>query len=234
MKLISNKWFRRAIDVSIVLVVIGFMVFGYFKYTKTDTTFTHQLSRQEVQEILLNEYRNSSVYPEAKPGSLRLWMKKVSELPAEWLSRSKFFSTILTKNRIDRIGLSTQSCEDSCGGVNEGYAYPIPINQKELIQLQKDIPNYDYSELIIIDIRSEEEYLKSHIPGAVNIPMNELVESVFPMNRWFPLVVVGNNYEETRIASEALYRMLFHFIYRFQYPYPYWNGEKETFLANGI
>ena len=234
MKLTSNKWLRRVIDVSIVVIVIGFLVLGYFKYTKTDTTFTGQLSRQEVQEILMKEYRNSSIYPEAKPDSLRLLMRKTSELSVEWLSRTKFFSTILAKNRIDRIGLSTQSCEDTCGGVNEGYAYPIPINQHELEKLQIETPKAKYPDLIIIDVRGEQAYLESHIPGAVYVPMTEIVETVFPMNRWLPIVVVGNNYEETRIASEALYRMLFHFVYRFQYPYPYWNGEKETFLAKGI
>ncbi|MCE5223266.1 rhodanese-like domain-containing protein [bacterium] len=234
MKLTSNKWLRRTIDVSVVVVVIGFLVFGYFKYTKTDTTFTGQLSRQEVQAILLKEYQDSSISPNIGTGSLQLLMRKTRELPAEWLSRSKFFSTILAKNRIDRIGLSTQSCEDSCGGVNEGYAYPIPINQSELRKLQIETPKTKYPDLIILDVRGEQAYLESHIPGAVYVPMTEIVETVFPMNRWLPIVVVGNNYEETRIASEALYRMLFHFVYRFQYPYPYWNGEKETFLANGI
>lgn len=224
---------RRVLDVSIVVVVVGFLVFGYFKYTKTDNTFSGQLSREQINEILKSEVEKSSFNPSIQTNRWQVLVRKTRELPTEYLSRSKFFSGILSKNRIDRIGLSTQSCEDNCGGVNEGYAYPIPINQADLIQLQKDTPLSDYPELIIIDIRDLDDYLKSHIPGSVHIPMEELVETVFPMNRWFPLVVVGNSYEETRIASEALYRLLFHYIYRFQYPYKHWNGETETFIADG-
>ena len=232
-KLISNQWLRKGLDITIIVVVVGFLVFGFFKYTKPDTTFTGQLSRQEVQAFLEQEYRKSSIYPESKSNPLQYFLKKTREFPTEWLSRSKFFSTILSKNRIDRIGLSTQSCEDSCGGVNEGYAYPIPINQAELKKLQIETPKSKYPDLIILDIRGEQAYLESHIPGAIYVPLTDIVETVFPMNRWLPIVVVGNNYEQTRIASEALYRMLFHYVYRFQYPYDFWDGEKETFLANG-
>lgn len=229
----NRTWLRRILDVVIGVVVIGFLIFGYFKYTKTDNTFSGQLSREEINTLLKAEYEKTSFNPTIQSNRCQVLLRKTRELPTEYLSRSKFFSGILSKNRIDRIGLSTQSCEDNCGGVNEGYAYPIPINQAELIQLQKDTPLSDYPELIIIDIRDLDDYLKSHIPGSVNIPLEELVETVFPMNRWYPLVVVGSSYEETRIASEALYRLLFHYIYRFQYPYQHWNGETETFIADG-
>ena len=224
---------RRMLDVLIGIVVVVFLTFGYIKYNRTNDTYSAQLSREKIQEILIKEYENSSLNPAIQSNRWQFLLRKTRELPTEYLSRNKFFSSILAKNRTDRIGVVVQSCDALCEGVNEGYAYPIPINQAELIQLRKDVKNFDYPELIIIDIRAEEEYLKSHIPGAVNIPMHELVESVFPMNRWFPLVVVGNSYEETRIASEALYKLLFHYIYRFQYPYHYWNGETETFIADG-
>lgn len=232
----SRKWFRITADVLISILVISAIIFGIIKYSKPDTKFSSQLSRQQVQEALLMEYQHSTANPEFKVNSLRRFFRKTGDVIIDRLARTKYFSNILSSRRINNIGLATVACssDSACGITNEGYQYPIPVNQEELIKLQIDVPQTRNPTIIIIDVRSEEEYLASHIPGAVNIPVTQIVDIIFPMDRWSTVVVVGNTYEETRIASEALYRMLFHYIYRFQYPYPYWNGEKETFLANGI
>lgn len=233
--LFAHKWFRITADILISALVISAIVFGVIKYTKPDTKFNSQLSRQQIQEALLQDYHQSTSNPEFKVTSLRQFFRVTGDVVLDHLARTKYFSNILTNKRVDTIGLATVACstDSACGITNEGYQYPIPVNQSELKKLQIDVPKTRNPTIIIIDVRSEEEYLASHIPGAVNLPITQIVDTAFPIDRWATMIVVGNTYEETRIASEALYKLCFHYIYRFQYPYQYWDGEKETFLANG-
>ncbi len=56
----------------------------------------------------------------------------------------------------------------------------------------------------VIDIRSAEEYSRSHIPGAIHLPM-ENVGSVFPVENMFqPLYVYGTTEFKARKASRIL------------------------------
>jgi len=47
-----------------------------------------------------------------------------------------------------------------------------------------DVVNYiGRPDVLIIDLRNKEEYLKGHIPSAVNIPYDNLKNEIFALNR---------------------------------------------------
>lgn len=47
-----------------------------------------------------------------------------------------------------------------------------------------DVINYiGHPDVLIIDLRNKEDYLKGHIPSAVNIPYDNLPDEIINMNR---------------------------------------------------
>jgi rhodanese-related sulfurtransferase len=102
--------------------------------------------------------------------------------------------------------------------------YPVDLTKKEL---QKKI--IDFPELMIIDVRSLDDYLKAHIPGSVTIPFLELPTQIFNVNRWTEIVVVGDSYLQTKLASEALLRLSFLRVHRLIVPVRKWGRELITF-----
>ena len=57
------------------------------------------------------------------------------------------------------------SCTSS-GGSSNSYRQ---ISMGEAVKMMKDEKNY-----IILDVRTPEEYLEGHIPGAINVPNEEI------------------------------------------------------------
>jgi rhodanese-related sulfurtransferase len=102
--------------------------------------------------------------------------------------------------------------------------YPLDISKKELNQKIKDYP-----ELLIIDVRDEEKYIKSHIPGSVTMPLLDLVNQIFTVNRWTEVVVVGDSYLQTKLASEALLRLNFQRLHRLIVPVKKSGQQLESF-----
>jgi len=47
-----------------------------------------------------------------------------------------------------------------------------------------DVVNYiGHPDILIIDLRNREEYLKGHIPSAVNVPYENLKDEIFSLRR---------------------------------------------------
>jgi len=77
------------------------------------------------------------------------------------------------------------------------------INYKRKDQLVRLITQENF-EFLLIDIRDEEEYVNSHIPGAVNIPYKNLISSLPVENMFLTIIVYGANRKNPRIATEYL------------------------------
>jgi len=73
------------------------------------------------------------------------------------------------------------------------------INYKKKEQLERLISQNDF-EYLLIDIRSKDEFTKSHIPSAVNIPFNELMTSLPVENMFLTIIVYGGS---KRISCRA-------------------------------
>ena len=71
-----------------------------------------------------------------------------------------------------------------------------PKELKELIS--------DGAALQIVDVRSEQEYRTGHVPGAINISMDELASRVGDLNSRLRVVMVCNGGHRARLACEQL------------------------------
>lgn len=87
------------------------------------------------------------------------------------------------------------------------------VNQK-ISESQKDITKVspadlktfidNHDEIKIIDCREKEEYIKGHIPGAVNVPRGVLEFSSKISNRRIPVYVYSENINRASLACPTL------------------------------
>jgi rhodanese-related sulfurtransferase len=87
-----------------------------------------------------------------------------------------------------------------------------------------------YSKLMVIDVRKTEDYISAHIPSSVNLPLLDLVNQIFTIDRWTEIVIVGDSYQQTKLAGESLLRLNFHRIHRLMIPVNQWDEKFESFL----
>src|SRR5436305_12308510 len=79
-----------------------------------------------------------------------------------------------------------------------------PITKKEVEQLQQHVI------VRLIDIRSQQEYEKQHIPAAINIPSEELMNNISSFSNMDTIVCVCNHGKErSQHAAETLYAVGF-------------------------
>jgi len=66
----------------------------------------------------------------------------------------------------------------------------IPLTEAEVprVSLEQAKAAFDNGEAVIVDVRSRESYSASHIPGAINIPLNEIeanpAQIGLPKDQW--------------------------------------------------
>jgi len=92
------------------------------------------------------------------------------------------------------FGLTTSACKRPVGGVK-------PIAPQELAErIQKGTAP------IILDVRSREEYAGAHIPGAINIPHDQLADQLnrFPAAKSDEIVVHCERGSRAAAAEETL------------------------------
>lgn len=77
------------------------------------------------------------------------------------------------------------------------------INYKRKEQLTRLISQESF-EFLLIDTRDEEQYIHSHIPAAVNIPLEKLFRSLPVENMFLTIIVYGANRKISRRAAEFL------------------------------
>lgn len=59
-------------------------------------------------------------------------------------------------------------------------------------------------QFLLIDIRSEADYLKDHIPASVNIPLKELLQTLPVENMFLTIIICGANKKDSSRAAEFL------------------------------
>ncbi|WP_158737773.1 sulfurtransferase TusA family protein [Alteribacillus sp. YIM 98480] len=72
----------------------------------------------------------------------------------------------------------------------------------DLTELHSKIENNE--EITILDVREPAEYAFGHIPGAVNIPLNELEESINEMDKEKDVHVICRTGSRSDLASQKL------------------------------
>jgi len=78
--------------------------------------------------------------------------------------------------------------------LDEVLIKPVELNQK---MRDDELPP------MVIDVRSQEDYRESHIPGAANIPGGEILQSLKSIDRKRPIVTYCDMRHPGRSRSES-------------------------------
>ena len=71
-----------------------------------------------------------------------------------------------------------------------------------------------FEDTIILDVRTAEEFRQGHIPGSINIPLDELMDGSYgELNRSDLFLVVCQSGVRSATASQFLVDNKFHFVY---------------------
>jgi phage shock protein E len=80
---------------------------------------------------------------------------------------------------------------------------PPAIGDKALAELLAD----EASKILLLDVRTAEEYAEGHIPGAVLIPYDELAVNFKEPDKGRPIVVYCRSGRRSAIAADTLKHM---------------------------
>lgn len=64
-----------------------------------------------------------------------------------------------------------------------GYVAENVLTGKDEVFTYEELQNYDMSNAILLDVRTEMEYENGHIEGAINIPVDKLRNNLYKLNR---------------------------------------------------
>lgn len=217
-----------------IFSILLFLTFVFFIYRKNLTQYTIYknttnviMDEHHVQDNLLKAYESSVLNPDYSAS----WLQTSSFSIMNYLSSAKFTSNLVSyiHSRQDWVmDCSECALDGSCEDLEkEQYFYPVSITYESLQVLQEK-----YENLFIIDVRSTMQWKEGHIPTSVTVPLTDVVPYLYPMNRWHEIVIVGDNYLETKIAGEALIQLNFHRVYRLIQSVEQYPGELDTIDGN--
>ncbi len=231
MKKSTSKKLGNLINISVILI---FLLFVFYFYHRNLTQYTiHKnspnliMDEHTVQENLMRVYEKSVLNPDHSPS----WFQKISFKTMNYLATAPFSSNMVSyiHSRQDWVmDCSECALDGSCEDLEkEQFFYPISIDFETLVDIQNR-----YQDVFIIDVRSVDQWEEGHIPTSVPVPLTDVVPYLFPMNRWHEIVLVGDNYLETKFAGEALIQLNFHRVYRLTQPVKQYPGELESIHEN--
>jgi rhodanese-related sulfurtransferase len=215
-----------------VIVIIGVLIFAGFMYNNSqqgkqafaqDPNFIKGAS--DIKSLLQAQIQNTPLDPAFDHTKAFNKLKSFGYRTVSLVNQIPFISSVfhfINKNQ----GFVHQCSNDGqfVDSTIPKIRYPLDITKKELQQKIKDYPD-----LMILDVRDEEAYVKKHIKGSVTIPLLELADQIFILNRWTEIVVVGDSYQQTKLASEALLRLNFQRLHRLIVPVSKWGKDLESF-----
>jgi rhodanese-related sulfurtransferase len=222
---------KKTVWIDVVVIVIVLLIAGFMYSRYNDYRSSVALNPRfiygppDVNKIILDRVRNTPIDPDFESTKLISRIKTFGFYAANFLTQLKPIDSIY--HFLNRNQGFVHECANDGDFVDSSIPqirYPLDISKKELNQKIKDYP-----ELLIIDVRDEEKYIKSHIPGSVTMPLLDLVNQIFTVNRWTEVVVVGDSYLQTKLASEALLRLNFQRLHRLIVPVKKSGQQLESF-----
>lgn len=64
---------------------------------------------------------------------------------------------------------------------------------------------HQLKEAYLVDLRPQEDYAKAHVPGAVNLPMNQIGKAIYELeNKFVPVFVYDWDIDSCRNGVKAL------------------------------
>ena len=106
---------------------------------------------------------------------------------------------------------------------NEAGYYDITVDELKVRIDDKTDDNF-----IIVDIRDDASYDEAHIPGAINIPLNELGYQVFSLNNTKDIIVYCFTGVTSEVACQILVNAGFKDVYNMTDGIKAWDYAIET------
>ncbi len=106
---------------------------------------------------------------------------------------------------------------------NEAGFYNITV-----VELKTRIDNKSDKNFIVVDIRDNASYAQGHIPGAINIPLNELGYRVFSLDKTKDIIVYCFTGVTSQVACQILVNAGFKDVYNVIGGIKAWNYAVET------
>lgn len=100
------------------------------------------------------------------------------------------------------------------------------IGNDELVQLQSQ-------GVSVFDVRTPSEFAAAHLPGAVNVPMDQLATAAQSWNKSAPVVVYCATGARSANAAQYLVAQGFRKVYNLSEGIVAWNGQTETGAGTG-
>jgi hypothetical protein len=212
--------------IGIILLFTGIMFFRNQSPRNIDPN--SMLSPEAVNKILIDEIKNTPLNDSFNASSFSGRIKNTYFKAINVMSQQRIFNSLIhfiNKNQGIVEDCSACSTEASCGDSSQPViAYPIDLTVKAL-----HVKMTQYPKLMMIDVRKTGDYINSHIPSSVNLPVLDLVDQIFTVDRWTEIVIVGDSYLQTKLAGESLLRLNFHRVHRLMVPVKKWDKEFESF-----
>jgi rhodanese-related sulfurtransferase len=101
-------------------------------------------------------------------------------------------------NRLALVAISGLCCVVI--GAYAGETAPELLSQDELIARQRA----NDASLVVVDVRTAEEYAAGHVPGAINIPHDQVVQRLSQVPTDKDLVLYCRSGRRTAIAADVL------------------------------
>jgi len=219
-------------DFIVISIILLFTVLLFFRNRNAVGADVNVIqSPEEVNIQLIKTMKNTPLDASFKITNPIKAIRKGYFNTLNFLSMQIFFNPIIhfiNKNQgvvEDCSSCSTATSDGSCGDSSQPViSYPIDLTIKALHSKIGQYPK-----LMIIDVRDTPAYVLNHISGSVSIPLLELVDQMFTIDRWTEIVVVGDSYLQTKLAGESLLRLNFHRLHRLMLPVNRWDGKMESF-----
>ncbi len=228
-KRFSLKGLVRWSDVVVVAIFLSVVAYLFFHSRPQIPWLEAQMHPDQVKEIVLQQVSGTPLDPGYNPKIFSHRFKTFRVSFVGWLSEMSFSNRFVHYfNTLQSWVADCSSCSDEevCADLEkEILPYPDDINNKRL----KELLNGNH-EVMIVDVREFDQFSAKHIQGSINLPLLELVDWIFPTNRWTEIVIVGDSYYQTKIAVETLRRLNFHRLFRLMTPVDSWNGDFDSFL----
>ncbi len=112
-----------------------------------------------------------------------------------------------------------------CGGSSGLSNQPATVTNVTTAQLQTLMAGAQ--PLVVLDVRSTAEYAAGHIPGSINIPVNELPARLGELNANTPTACVCVSGVRSAVAAQILDNAGFETVYDLQGGLATWDGPLE-------
>lgn len=217
------------IDIVVICLVLMLALLMYGKYNDYRTSVAlnpnYIYGPSDINAIIINKIKDAPIDPAYDGKGLTSFIKtlgfQLSNFITQWKPIDSLYHFI---NRNQGFVHECSTDGEFVDSTIPQIRYPLDITKKDL---QKKIR--EYPELLIVDVRDETKYIKGHIPNSVNMPLLEMVNQIFTVNRWTEVVVVGDAYLQTKLASEALLRLNFQRLHRLIIPVTKWGPTLDSF-----